>query len=140
MSCCSQRACSCRMSASTESPEDMANDSVRLSIARQLASTRYRVPPSTSAHLTSRVMRRFDRLPVERRLDQSAQFGPKGFESRFRSDKEEHSRAFVEWQSSKVSVGLILGQTRPELRLHEYAFLALPVVNQPNRAARAFRR
>ena len=31
------------MSASMESPEDMANDSMRLSSARQLASTRYRV-------------------------------------------------------------------------------------------------
>ena len=38
-----------------ESPEDMANDSMRLSSARQLASTRYRVAPSTSAHLISGV-------------------------------------------------------------------------------------
>ena len=71
-----------------------------------------------------------DRLPTEWMLNQSAQFGPMGLESRFRNDEQEHCRTFVEWQSGKISVGLIFGQARPELHFNQYALVALPLVDR----------
>ena len=99
----------------------------------QRAPARERQVPRSAVHPRApdfRVMRRFDRPPIELRLEQPEQFGPEGFEARLRSDEQEHRRPFVERQPGKVGVGLILGQARPELRLDEHALLALPVVNR----------
>ena len=55
-------------------------------------------------------MRRFDRPPIERRLEQPEQFGPEGFEAHLRGDEQERGRPFVERQPGEVGVGLIFGQ------------------------------
>ena len=87
--------------------------------------------PVELEHPTRNLRREFVRLEQSNGGSISrCKFGPKGLEARIRSDEQEHSRPLVEWQSGKVSVGLIFGQARPELRLHEYALLALPVVNR----------